>query len=64
MGFPNSEVLSGIYGKDASRAKKRYESLTENFRKNFSSADGAEPEYFTAPGRTEIIGNHTDHNGG
>ena len=21
-------------------------------------------EYFTSPGRTEIIGNHTDHNGG
>ena len=23
-----------------------------------------EPEFFSAPGRTEIIGNHTDHNGG
>lgn len=37
MGFPNSEVLSGIYGKDASRAKKRYESLTENFRKTLAA---------------------------
>ena len=25
---------------------------------------GQEPLFFTAPGRTEIIGNHTDHNGG
>ena len=64
MGFPNSEVLSRIYGKDASKAKTRYESLTENFKKSFGNNGDTGLDYFTAPGRTEIIGNHTDHNGG
>ena len=36
--------------------------LKELYQKAF---DGAEPkEYFISPGRLEIIGNHTDHNGG
>lgn len=39
----------------------RYEALAESFRKRFSQ----EPEMFvSAPGRTEVIGNHTDHNRG
>ncbi len=39
----------------------RYEALADGFRKRFSQ----EPEMFvSAPGRTEVIGNHTDHNRG
>lgn len=41
---------------------KSKEFLKELYAKAF---DGAEPkEYFISPGRLEIIGNHTDHNGG
>ena len=40
---------------------ERYERLAEQFRARFA----AEPEAFvSAPGRTEVIGNHTDHNHG
>ncbi len=40
---------------------KRYEAVAEGFRKRFSE----EPTMFvSAPGRAEIIGNHTDHNRG
>lgn len=40
---------------------KRYQKLVDHFHKRFSQ----EPECIvSAPGRTEIIGNHTDHNRG
>lgn len=61
MAFPSSEAIARIYGTDAAEATARYQHLEEEFVKLF----GTEPtSYFTAPGRTEIIGNHTDHNGG
>lgn len=41
--------------------KKRYNKLYEDFGRIF----GERPEkYFSSPGRTEISGNHTDHNNG
>lgn len=53
----NSERLKALYGGEIPLA--RYESLAEIFRGKF----GREPEAFvSAPGRTEVIGNHTDHN--
>ncbi|WP_130837379.1 galactokinase [Lachnoclostridium sp. Marseille-P6806] len=61
MTLPSKEALGCIYGADAERAETRYENLAAAFEKQFGKA---EPEFFTAPGRTEIIGNHTDHNGG
>lgn len=40
---------------------ERYEKLAEAFRAQF----GREPELFvSAPGRTEVVGNHTDHQNG
>ena len=57
----DSKVLERIYGDKASQAEGRYESLEKNFREKFGESV---PEFFSAPGRTEIIGNHTDHNGG
>ena len=40
---------------------ERYEKLAEAFRVQF----GREPEMFvSAPGRTEVVGNHTDHQNG
>ena len=58
---PDFPALEHIYGAAAARAKERFARLSERFTERFGSA----PEgFFTSPGRTEIIGNHTDHNGG
>ena len=52
--------LKEIYG-DAAAAKERFEKLEKNYVNQFGEGDIS---FFTSPGRTEIIGNHTDHNGG
>ena len=41
----------------------RYGKLVERFERRFGPA-GGEVYFFSAPGRTEIGGNHTDHNNG
>lgn len=51
-----------LYGKEAAGQKARYESIQKGFAEVFGSADGG--EWFSAPGRMEIGGNHTDHNHG
>ncbi len=61
MGFPSTETLERVYGEDAGRAGERLRGLAERYEERFGAGD---PEFFSAPGRTEIIGNHTDHNGG
>ncbi|WP_455136581.1 galactokinase [Thermophilibacter sp.] len=61
MGVPSTESLSGVYGRDAERARARLAELAARYEERFGAGD---PEFFTASGRTEIIGNHTDHNGG
>ena len=43
--------------------KERYGKLVERFEKRFGE-DAGELCFFSAPGRTEIGGNHTDHNNG
>ncbi len=55
----NAQRLHALYsGIDQS---ERYSALTNAFRSQFSH----EPELFvSAPGRTEVVGNHTDHNRG
>jgi len=55
----NAERLNALYaGIDQ---YERYNALAEAFRAKF----GAEPECFvSAPGRTEVVGNHTDHQNG
>ncbi len=60
MNIPSSERLEKVYGESAKSAE-RLNALAENFRKKYGHDD---VEFFSAPGRTEIIGNHTDHNGG
>ena len=60
MRLPKTEALEKIYG-ESQESGKRFASLAENFKKHFHKE---EMEFFTAPGRTEIVGNHTDHNGG
>lgn len=55
-------TLKEIYGSDAAYAQaKRYAEAAEEFESMF----GKKPErFFSAPGRTEVGGNHTDHNRG
>lgn len=60
MKLPNKVQLEKIYGESKVSAE-RYDHLADCFSETYHQ-DSA--EFFTAPGRTEIIGNHTDHNGG
>ena len=60
MNIPSSERLEKVYGESVQSAE-RFMALAENFKKKYGH-DSA--EFFSSPGRTEIIGNHTDHNGG
>ncbi len=46
---------------DTSRAEKRYTDVLDGFVSLFGDR---EAELFSVPGRSEISGNHTDHNGG
>lgn len=60
MNIPSEKILREVYG-DSHDNAARFRLLCEKFCKTFSDKS---PEFFTAPGRAEIIGNHTDHNGG
>lgn len=56
-------LFSGLYGKEAVAGnRKRYGELLEKYGEAFG--DGGDVRLFSAPGRTEISGNHTDHNHG
>ncbi|OFY65113.1 MAG: galactokinase [Bacteroidetes bacterium RBG_13_43_22] len=60
----NNKAFLELYGNDPAELKrntKRYTDLLNQFRSEFGDADA---EFFTSPGRTEIGGNHTDHNWG
>lgn len=60
MRLPDRKQLEEIYG-EGERSLARYRELMEHFRRIYHRE---EAEFFSAPGRTELIGNHTDHNGG
>ncbi len=56
------KLLEDMYGKDELLdQKQRYLQLHESFREHFGEG---EVSLFSSPGRTEICGNHTDHNNG
>ncbi|MEE1031377.1 MAG: galactokinase family protein [Ruminococcus sp.] len=56
------ELLKQMYGEHRAEANaERYEMVAEGFVKTFGDKDF---DFFSAPGRTEIGGNHTDHNHG
>mgnify|MGYP002568642864 CR=1 FL=1 len=51
-----------LYGADKAEENiHRYEDLVQKFQENFGEKDIL---MFSSPGRTEISGNHTDHNHG
>ena len=54
-------ALSGLYG-EAETARKRYEKALNRFREIFPGREDI--RVFSAPGRSEIGGNHTDHQNG
>lgn len=60
MRIPAEAVLQQVYG-ETTESRSRFESLAGHFTELFGKE---EMEFFSAPGRTEIVGNHTDHNGG
>jgi len=62
-----AEIFSGLYGSsEIESARRRYKSLIIEMSKsgpdNFSETENL--HIFSAPGRTELVGNHTDHNRG
>lgn len=59
--MPSEQALERVYGPAADEARTRFEKLVARHEERFGPADLV---FFSAPGRTEIIGNHTDHNGG
>ncbi len=60
---PKARSLMGkLYGEDCvEESVARYKELAEKFEKEFGDKDMM---MFSSPGRTEISGNHTDHNHG
>lgn len=60
MHLPSEKILENVYG-ESQVSLKRFISLAQHFKSHFKTE---QVEYFSSPGRTEIIGNHTDHNGG
>ena len=65
MGFikdiKNTQVLKKIYSENAKYQLDRYENIQEKFEELFGEGEVC---FFSTSGRSEIIGNHTDHNHG
>ena len=67
MNFEDNRIIENfqkMYGKDVevlNMQKERYTKLENEFLQKF---DDATKYFFSSPGRTEIGGNHTDHNHG
>ncbi len=60
----DNKAFRDLYGNDPAELKrnaKRYTDLLNQFSTAFGKKD---VEFFSSPGRTEIGGNHTDHNWG
>ncbi len=56
-------VFAALYGAHQAECQRmRYDRVLASFAQTFPNA--GEPELFSAPGRTEIGGNHTDHQHG
>ena len=56
-------AFAKLYGADAvQEQRKRYTDLIDEFEKKYGT--NRTVRLYSAPGRTEIGGNHTDHNNG
>ena len=56
------ERLARLYDADTEKARARFLHITHLFEEKFG--DREDIRFFSAPGRTEVCGNHTDHNHG
>ena len=68
-GDEHNEILKNLYALDGScesleQAKKRAIRVVEEFQKQFAPDPDMDVALFSGPGRTEIGGNHTDHQHG
>jgi galactokinase len=64
---PAKESLEKLYGANAESQAKRYLRLAEAVSRDAApphGVPGSELRFYSAPGRTELGGNHTDHNRG
>lgn len=62
-GHTSEEIFVRLYGEQGvSQQKQRYRKLTEWFVSQFPGRQAM--QLYSAPGRTEVGGNHTDHNAG
>jgi len=58
-----ADIFSGLYGEnEVDAARERYAALAEGMINDDDSSGAL--RVFSAPGRTELAGNHTDHNRG
>ena len=61
-------ALAALYAPNGApgldQARQRAVRVTEALQKEFAPADGAPAALFSGPGRTELAGNHTDHQHG
>lgn len=55
------ELFQRLYDKDAETGRERYRNVLKGYREHFGEG---EVSMFTSAGRTEVCGNHTDHNHG
>ncbi|WP_461257845.1 galactokinase [Treponema sp. R80B11-R83G3] len=63
----SAEIFTELYGeREVDAAKQRYTSIILGAQKNTEEFVGCQESLrvFSAPGRTELAGNHTDHNQG
>ena len=56
-----NDVCVDLYGEATDEHTDRFNELVKMHKDIFNTAD---VEFFSSPGRIEIVGNHTDHNGG
>ena len=61
MNIELTSLLNKLYNYNVDEQLKRYKNLLDLFNQKYSKKDY---KFFSAPGRTEICGNHTDHNHG
>src|SRR5512133_3409844 len=59
-----SVALKALYGSDTNELQKQATRYTNILRRYLTEFGEAPVEFFSSPGRTEIGGNHTDHNYG
>jgi len=59
-----NEILHRLYPSDPESARTRAIAVVDGLEREFSPVLGIPVTLFSAPGRTELGGNHTDHQGG